>query len=169
MILISNCTAREDGQTRTPSRTPACLRAEARDLNQLHRRGRALKVSVLSQLASEGMTPRVVSMCLGRYTQPVDPKMNCTPMIGSGGCKPCLGLQLPQTPRNQLLRLSAEWGGCCKMFWETDKGATWQQLGIALNSSWIFALCYVVLHKPYSLAIWVFHVRTQDIPYPIQT
>ena len=30
-------------EPRTPSRTPACLRAEAGDLNQLHRHGRALK------------------------------------------------------------------------------------------------------------------------------
>ena len=48
------------------------------------------KVSILSQLASKEMTPGVVSICLGDYTQPVgflvfgeavDPNMVYTPLI----------------------------------------------------------------------------------------
>uniref|UniRef100_A0A2N9GQK9 Peptidase A1 domain-containing protein n=1 Tax=Fagus sylvatica TaxID=28930 RepID=A0A2N9GQK9_FAGSY len=51
------------------------------------------KVSVLSQLASQGMTPKVLSMCLGPYTQPgvavgflvfgeaIAPNMVYTPLI----------------------------------------------------------------------------------------
>uniref|UniRef100_A0A2N9HNN3 Peptidase A1 domain-containing protein n=1 Tax=Fagus sylvatica TaxID=28930 RepID=A0A2N9HNN3_FAGSY len=58
------------------------------------------KVSVLSQLASKEMTPRVVSMCLGDYTQPVgflvfgeavDPNMVYTPLIPH---KPRYNIQL---------------------------------------------------------------------------
>uniref|UniRef100_A0A2N9FL19 Peptidase A1 domain-containing protein n=1 Tax=Fagus sylvatica TaxID=28930 RepID=A0A2N9FL19_FAGSY len=53
------------------------------------------KVSILSQLASKEMTPRVVSMCLGDYTQPVgflvfgeavDPNMVFTPLIPHSKC-----------------------------------------------------------------------------------